>query len=277
MIHSLSFDIENWFQGFVQRGIRGWEGSRHTDEPAIAKLLDVLDEAEVKATFFVVGDFAQPDLLKKIAERNHEIASHSYDHRAISEHSPTSFREDLRKSISVLQDITGERVVGYRAPRWSLQRKDFWVLDIMCEEQLVYDSSVYPTNLHPFGDRKAPLGPYRLFSGSGQSIFEVPAQVLTFGPIRVPVAGGFYFRALPLSFSKRALRQSEENGSSGMVYLHPYDFDDKVPRLKAGPSFRIIRYHNLGKTEGYLRRLLKEFRFAPIREILDSRKGITNP
>jgi len=270
--HALSFDVEDWFQGFVHRGIRGWEQHGSREKQNIDRVLSLLDQFKTKATFFVLGKLAkeQPEIVLSISRAGHEIASHTYSHKPVPEHTPSSFREDLKRSIAILEDITGNSVVGYRAASWSVRSDCLWALEILAEERVLYDSSVFPTSLHSYGISSSPTYPHRLHFTSGQSILEFPAQVFSLAGLRVPSAGGFYFRALPFQLSLRALKQSERSAHSGMVYLHPYDLDAQVPRIKVPLAFRVIRYYNLAKTETRFRRLLSSFRFSPIKDLLRS-------
>lgn len=269
--HVLSFDVEDWYQGFVSRGIEGWQQHGSNEQRNVERILELLQHKGVRATFFTLGKFAQdhPAVVRSIAQAGHEIASHGFAHKPIPSHTVTTFREDIRRSTGMLQDIIGKKVRGHRAAGWSLRRDCLWALDVLAEENIEYDSSVFPTSLHKFGLPESPRHAHRIELSSGNSIVEFPAQVLRLGPIRLPVAGGFYMRALPLAFSRWGLRQAEKSGNSGMVYLHPYDLDPKVPEIKVPPAFRIIRYYRLGTTETYLRRLLTEFQFSPVCDLLD--------
>jgi polysaccharide deacetylase family protein (PEP-CTERM system associated) len=270
--HALTFDVEDWYQGFLYRGIAGWEQYNSREKRTVERVLSLLDEYKTKATFFVLGKVAeqQPEIILSISRAGHEIASHTYSHKPVPRHTPRSFREDLRRSIATLEDITGSRVLGYRAASWSVRSDCLWALDILAEEGIEYDSSIFPTRLHSYGIPHFPPYPHRLHLTSGQSIFELPAQVFSLGGLRLPSAGGFYLRAFPFQLSLQALRQSERSAHSGMVYLHPYDLDADVPRVKVPLAFRVIRYYNLGKTEAYVRRLLSTFRFSPVKDLLSS-------
>ncbi len=270
--HAISFDVEDWYQGFILRGIKGWEQYDSREESNVKKILKILDEFNTKATFFVLGKLAekQPEIVRLIDAKGHEVATHGYAHKLVPEQSPQSFREDLHRSIAVLEEITSKKVTGHRATRWSIVSDCLWTLDILAEEGIEYDSSIFPTRFHPHGIANIPLHPYQIKLPSGNTIYEFPAQVFSLGPFRLPAAGGFYFRALPGKISEWALNQSEKKGHSGMVYLHSFDLDANVPVLKTKITFRIIRYYHLSKTEGYLRRLLERFRFCSVREIVTS-------
>mgnify|MGYP001598640227 CR=1 FL=1 len=270
--HVLSFDVEDWYQGFLSRRIGGWQDTPSREADIVDHILELLQEARVSATFFVLGQFAErePAVVSKIARAGHEVASHGYAHKPLRSFSQESFRSDLKRSIDVLENIIGDKVIGHRATSWSLMKSSLWALETMAELGLRYDSSIFPTSFHKFGLPSSPPYPHRIVLDSGNWLTEFPAQVLSVGLLRIPAAGGFYLRALPLVFSKAALKQSERRRSHGMVYLHPYDLDADVPRIKVPLAFRVIRYYNLGKTETYLRSLLSSFRFSPIKDLLSS-------
>jgi len=268
--HAMSFDVEDWYQGFIYRNIDGWQGLGSREEKNVGRLLELLEKHQTRATFFVLGKFAEahPNVVREIDKAGHEIASHGHFHIPLPKTSPERFREDLRQSRGVLADITGREVRGYRAASWSLTRETLWALEIMAEEDLAYDSSMFPTSFHAYGFPGSPLRPSRIRLSSGSSIVEFPAQVLSLGPVKIPAAGGFYFRGFPQRLSSWALKQSERRGGSGMVYLHPYDIDADVPRLKVPFVFRVIRYYNLAGTFGRLESLLGSFRFTSIGQLL---------
>jgi hypothetical protein len=169
-----------------------------------------------------------------------------------------------------LEQISGGKILGYRAASWSMTKSCSWGLNILAEEGLKYDSSVFPTRFHKFGYPGAPTHPYRVDLSAGGYIYEFPAQVLTLAGLKLPAAGGFYLRALPLFAARWALRQSVEKNQRGMVYLHPFELDADAPVLKTGLLFHVIRYYKLAKVESYLRELLKEFRFSSIKDILNT-------
>jgi len=268
--HILTFDVEYWYQGFVQRNLDGWQRYPPRDKESIEKIVGLLEEFNVRATFFVLGKFAEryPNIVRLLASAGHEIGTHGYGHYAITAQSREGFREDLHRSISILENIIGEKVIGHRAARWSMSREALWAVEIMLSEGIQYDSSVFPTQIHSYGLRQAPTEPFLLELSSGVSILEFPAQVLTLGFLRIPAAGGFYMRVLPGLFSRWALRQSDRRGVHGMVYLHPYDLDSDTPRLSVPLSFRVVRYHNLKKTLPLLRAMMKEFHFCSVRKVL---------
>jgi len=265
----LSFDVEDGYQGFIKRNIDGWENYKSSEEKNIILILELLARNNCKATFFVLGSLAEknPNIVKMIHKEGHEIASHSYSHIVIPNLKPEEFRKDIRKSKDILSNIIGEDIIGYRAPKWSVNEKTVWALQVLAEEGFKYDSSVFPTSFHEFGSSKYKVHPYR-FTINGLSIIEFPAQVLLLCGLRFPVAGGFFLRAFPYMLSHFSLKKTNKLYNYGMVYLHPFEFDIDPPRIKTNLSFKIVRYYHLDKTTKYLSILLHNFSFTDIRTIL---------
>ncbi|MCX6170074.1 MAG: polysaccharide deacetylase family protein [Ignavibacteriales bacterium] len=278
IVNILSFDVEDWYQGFVHRGIDGWQkyGSREISN--INTILELLAKYDQSATFFILGSFANknPEIVKLIHDARHEIASHSYSHVIIPEQTPEQFREDTKKSKDVLNNIIGEEIIGFRAPRWSLGVKYFWALDILAEEGFKYDSSIFPSNIYPFGNSKFSNEPCIVPLKNNRSIIEFPAQVFSVGSIRIPVGGGFFFRALPFWFTKVALLRSNQKFNYGMIYLHPFEFDIQTPIININFAFNRMRYYHLNKTGEYLENVLKEFKFNSINSLFKSEKDYSS-
>jgi polysaccharide deacetylase family protein (PEP-CTERM system associated) len=266
----LSFDVEDWQQGFIHHGFDGWEKYKSKEEKNIILILELLARNNCKATFFVLGSLAEkcPNIVKMIHKEGHEIASHSYSHVVTPNLKPEEFRKDICKSKDILRDIIGEDIIGYRAPKWSVNEKTVWALQVLAEEGFKYDSSIFPSSFHEFGNSKYKAHPYR-FIINGLSIIEFPAQVLLFGGLRFPAAGGFFLRAFPYFTSYYSLMKTNKLYNYGMVYLHPFEFDIDPPRIKTNLSFKIIRYYHLDKTTKYLSMLLHNFPFTDIRTILN--------
>lgn len=273
-IHALTFDVEDWYQGFIYRNIDGWQGLGSREEKNVGRLLALLDKHKTTATFFVLGKFADRHVhvVRMIKEAGHEIASHGYAHIPLPKLTPEEFRTDLQRSCDVLASITGSRINGYRAASWSLMQNQLWALEVLAEEGLKYDSSMFPTSLHAYGMPAAPRYPVNIQIDSGRTIAEFPAQVLALGPVKIPAAGGFYLRAFPGLISRWALEQSDRKSMSGMVYLHPYDIDAEVPKLKVPFVFGVIRYYNLDRTISRLQLLLESYRFTSIQQLLINRE-----
>lgn len=275
MINALTFDIEEYFHAEVFAGVvrpEQWPTLESRVVGATERLLDLLDEARSRATFFVLGWVAerQPRLVRAIAERGHEIACHGYGHQMITRLSRAQFGEDVRRAKVAVEDAAGAAVVGYRAPTFSVVRETLWSLEVLVEIGFQYDSSIFPIVHDRYGMPDAPRFPHRLAAGPGMGIAEFPLSTVRALGWRFPVAGGGYFRLWPYGVTAWALRHlNAHEGKPGMVYLHPWEIDAGQPRLPIGRRAQFRHSVNTGaSTVTKLRRLLGEFRFAPVRDVL---------
>ncbi len=233
--------------------------------PSTFWLLDRLAEKSIKATFFIVGQIARddPEVVRAIHRGGHEVASHGWDHQRIHNHTPESFREDVRKSKDALEQVTGEAVVGYRAPTFSLVGRTAWAIEVLVESGMLYDSSVYPIRHDRYGVPGAPRSPFYA-NGGGREILEFPPATLRVLSMTIPVGGGGYFRLLPLCWMERAIRQLDRECRNPAVtlYFHPWEFDPTQPRLALPPLSKFRTYIGIGRTRGRLQTLLARHRFA---------------
>ena len=233
--------------------------------PSTYWLLDRLAEMKIQATFFIVGEIARddPGLVRAIHRAGHEVASHSWDHRRVHTHTPASFLEDLRQSKDALEQVTGEAVLGYRAPTFSVVGKTAWAIDVLVESGMLYDSSVYPIRHDRYGVPGAPRSPF-FASGGGREILEFPPATLRFLSLCVPVGGGGYFRLLPLSWMERAIAQlnNESPHPAATLYFHPWEFDPDQPRLPLSPLSKFRTYTGIDRTQARLQTLLTQHRFS---------------
>ncbi len=238
--------------------------------PAMEKLLACLAEKRVRATFFVLGHVAElhPEVVPAIEAAGHEIACHGYAHRLIYELSPEEFRNDLRCALDILRKQARSQILGYRAPYWSITEKSLWAVDILVEEGIEYDSSVYPTKTHLYGIPSAPRSTYRLRTPTGRTIIEIPPSVLNLPLWHIPFAGGFWLRVLPYWFIYWAMRLYRRKGDPGLVYIHPPEFDPDKPRVPMPLTDRVLHYWFLKAMGVKIPRLLDDFSFVPIRELL---------
>lgn len=271
--HALSFDIEEWFHlvGVASMADRGrWEVLERTVEPLTDHILSILDERDVRGTFFVLGWVAEryPALVRRIAAAGHEIGSHSYWHREVYAQTPAAFREDLRRSVGVLEDTGGRRVLGFRAPSFSLTPGCEWAWDVMLDCGLRYDASVFPVaRAHGGYPLTTPGRSVRpavgLMTPSGRLIDELPMSVMRLPVVgkRVAFSGGGYLRVLPWWLVKRGFAQHEAAGRAAVLYLHPWDFAAGGPSLPMRWSQRFKCYRNRDQTERRLCRLLERYRF----------------
>jgi polysaccharide deacetylase family protein (PEP-CTERM system associated) len=269
IVNALTIDVEDYFHVSVFDGIvprSRWDTLESRVETNTERLLDIFSEHGVWATFFVLGWVAErfPDLVRRIAQRGHEIASHGYDHRLIYDQTPPAFREDIRRAKRVLEDTSGCQVSGYRAPSYSITPQSLWALDILLEEGYRYDSSIFPIRHDRYGIPVSERHPYPIQRSKG-CLIEVPGSTTKYGPMNLPVAGGGYFRILPYRWTYWGIARVNRVEQRPVVfYLHPWEIDPEQPRLKVGRLSTFRHYRNLDQTEPRLRRLLEDFRFGPM-------------
>jgi polysaccharide deacetylase family protein (PEP-CTERM system associated) len=273
--HIMSVDVEDYFQveAFADRVSRkDWDGMPSRVDRNTRVLLDLFDEHQVHATFFIVGWVAEknPALVQEIVRRGHEPACHSYWHRTVYSLTPEEFREDTRLACNRIEQAGGEKVLGYRAPTWSITGKSLWALEILGELGFTYDSSIYPIQHDLYGIPGARRFPYVHRLSSGAQLPEFPPATVKIGGATLPAAGGGYLRIFPLSYTHFAFRQFEQKSSSPVVvYLHPWEVDPEQPRLSGKLKSRLRHYTNLSKMKGKLSALLDRYEFGPLREWLE--------
>ncbi|MGH7147832.1 MAG: XrtA system polysaccharide deacetylase [Nitrospiraceae bacterium] len=270
-MHCLSFDVEEHFQvsAFWSEARRQqWDKYESRVENNTRKIVELLAQHDTKATFFVLGWVAEryPGLVKMLVGQGHEIASHGYGHELVTTQSPEQFRQDVRKAKRILEDLTGTPIIGYRAPSFTITSQSRWALPILVEEGHQYDSSIYDRfqRSEKAGTHE---GSYPIDTAAGR-IWEVSPSTMNLCGIQLPVAGGGYFRFLPYAASKTFLRQLEKQGAQLVMYLHPWEIDPEQPRMDGPWLSRFRHYLNLQKTQERLSRLLTDFKFGPIRDIV---------
>ena len=265
----LSFDVEEHYRieagSHLSMGPEYHQHCRERVDVSTRWLLDLLAASGVRATFFIVGQIARdnPRLVKDIADGGHEVASHGWDHQRVHRFTPSAFREDVRRSKDALEQVTGRAVVGYRAPTFSVMRETAWALDVLAEEGIRYDSSIYPVRHDRYGVPDAPRSPF-LARGRERTLLEMPPVTLRMLGTNVPMGGGGYFRLFPLFLTRWAVRQTlrQTSPAVAMLYFHPWEFDPEQERMPLGLASRFRTYVGVRKTRGRLQELLTEFHFA---------------
>jgi len=280
MRNALTVDVEDYFQvsafaGSIDRS--DWGNRPLRVEKNTHKLLDLFDEYQLKATFFVLGWVAERknDLVREIAKRGHEVACHGYSHQLVYNQSPSVFQEETARAKNILEDIIQQQVRGYRAASYSITEKSQWALDILAETGFVYDSSIFPVRHDRYGMPDTPEHPYRLTTPAGHSIIEFPLSTAKIINYRLPVAGGGYFRLYPYWLSRMGLRQINRQQKPFIFYLHPWEIDPDQPRIEASWFSRFRHYNNLDKCEARLRNLMTDFQFGTTWDILNT-LGLTD-
>lgn len=282
MINALTVDVEDYFhvQAFADV-IRPKDWPRYPIrvENNTHRLLEILESYKVRATFFVLGWVAQhcPTLIREVSKAGHEVGSHGYGHQMIGRGNQKDFREDVRRSKSMIEDKIGLEVTSYRAPSYSITSRTLWALEILKEEGIQFDSSIFPIVHDQYGIPNSPRFPHYQFLEGGNRIAEFPPSTLRAYGMNFPVAGGGYLRLFPYSLTAWAIRRiNEKEVQPAMVYLHPWEIDPEQPRVPSPWRSRFRHYQNLHSTEEKLTRLLDDFTWAPMSEVLSSSLGDAN-
>jgi polysaccharide deacetylase family protein (PEP-CTERM system associated) len=269
MMNAMTVDLEDWYHSIDSIPPEDWGKYESRLEANTEKVLELFERFGLRATFFVLGDAVQkyPELVRKIHAAGHEIATHGYGHRLVYRQSPDEFRSDLRKSLQIIEDLIGTKVLGYRAPYWTITKDSYWALEVLREEGIRYDSSIYPIKTYLYGIPDAPRFPYEV-RGQAGSLIEVPPSTVTILGKKVPFSGGFYLRALPTWFILYGMGRINREGQPTVVYIHPPEFDAQKPRIELPLMERILHYHGLGVIEAKLEAMLSRFQFTTIRDLL---------
>jgi polysaccharide deacetylase family protein (PEP-CTERM system associated) len=278
MLNALTVDVEDYFHSNAMDGAsqpEQWEQLPSRVERNTYRTLDLLSSCGTRATFFVLGWVAQrwPHLVTDIAQRGHEVACHGYAHRLVYHLGPQAFRDDVRRAKRTLEDILVRPVHGFRAASYSVITPTLWALDILIEEGFAYDASIFPIHHDIYGIPDFSRFALHVRRPMGE-ILEVPASTVRLLGRNWPVAGGGYLRLLPYWVTRWGIeRINRHDRMPAVVYFHPWELDTELPRLPASALARFRQYTNLRKTEPRLRRLLREFRFAPLLETLGDKLG----
>ncbi|HLJ39457.1 MAG TPA: XrtA system polysaccharide deacetylase [Steroidobacteraceae bacterium] len=275
IVNAFSVDVEDYFQVAALAGAVGrdtWAQRESRVERNTQVLLDLLSEKGIRGTFFVLGWIAErhPALVKRIAAAGHEIACHGFSHQLIYTQTPAEFRAESTRAKGLLEDLLSAPVLGYRAASFSITRRSLWALDVLIDLGFAYDSSIFPIRHDRYGIPGAQACPGIVTAPSGRTLVEFPMSAASWLGMQVPVSGGGYFRLLPYGVSRAGLRQiNARRGHPFTFYLHPWEVDPGQPRVRVGWLSRLRHYTNLHRCEARLRRLLVDFRFASMREVLE--------
>ena len=272
----LGIDFEDWYHPqLVQKYVKN---EKH--EPrmfkGIDKILEMLRRNDTLATFFVVGELLEtnPEIFDKITENEHEIAFHTMYHTKID--SP-NFKENFRNEIEKFSKLTNKKSKGFRAPTFSLNETSSWIIDLLSEYDYIYDSSIVPAKTDLYGTPNAEIKPYRISSDSLENdtvdskLIEFPLLVTKFLGKKVPAAGGFYLRTLPMRVIKNAIRQYEKQEIPATFYIHSWELTPEfMPKLPLSTKDKFITYHNLQKAFTKMNQLIQEFEFTSFEKFLEN-------
>lgn len=274
-LNAFTVDVEDYFHvaalaSAIPRAT--WPEREYRVERNTQCLLELLAERDVRGTFFVLGWVAErsPGLVRAIAAAGHEIACHGYSHELIYRQSRQEFREETARAKGLLEDAIGQAVLGYRAASFSVVRQTLWALDELLDLGFRYDSSIFAIRHDRYGIPDASPMPGRVTAPSGRSILEFPMAPADFFGFKIPVTGGGYFRIFPYRLTLAGLRRINAAGRPFAFYLHPWEIDPEQPRVKVGTLSRFRHYTNLARCQERLRRLLGEFAFCPMGQVLQT-------
>jgi polysaccharide deacetylase family protein (PEP-CTERM system associated) len=246
----LSFDIEDWFHPEIFNGKfprSQWDQLESRVVSATELIYSFLSKKNLKATFFFLGWVAEkfPELVKIADREGHEIATHGYSHRMITQMSPDEFREDLRRSLEILRSLTNQPVQGFRAPTFSVTHKTLWALPIMLEEGIRYDSSIFPIVHDRYGIPDAPRDPFVVYADGAEQLIEYPMTTVKFGRFNLPCSGGGYFRLFPFALTKKLMQRCQAENRSIIFYAHPWEFDTGLPKVDLGLVGKFRHYYGI--------------------------------
>lgn len=274
MKNALSFDIEDYFQVSVfanQVNPADWKDMPSRVEANTSRVLDLLDETGCSATFFTLGWVARnhPRLIRQIADRGHEVACHSLEHRRVYEMTPAEFQEDTRSAKQALEDAGGQQVRGYRAPSFSITKDSLWAFEVLARLGFQYDSSIFPVKHPNYGIPQFSRFPIVIRTKNG-ALVEFPMPTLQLGGRRAPLGGGAYLRLLPYSYTRWGIRYLNDRENHAVcVYLHPWEIDPDQPRIKGSVTARLRHYIGLRGTETKVRGLLRDFEFQSLGTLVE--------
>ena len=271
--NALTIDVEEHFQvsafnASVER--ERWDEQASRVEANTRRVLDLFDRHGRKGTFFLLGWVVEryPALARDVVARGHEVACHGYSHQLIYSQTPELFAEETRRSRELIEQAAQVKVRGYRAASFSITDASRWALDVLVDAGFEYDSSMYPVKHDLYGIDVAARGPHRVQAPNGGSIIEFPMTTCPIAGMSVPVSGGGYFRLYPYSLTRTLLSRVNAAGEPFVFYLHPWEIDPDQPRIAAGWKSRFRHYTNLRSCETKLARLLGDFEFAPMRDVI---------
>jgi polysaccharide deacetylase family protein (PEP-CTERM system associated) len=273
--NAFTVDVEDWYQvsDFEKVvGLAAWDRYESRVARNTERVLALLAEAGVRGTFFVLTWNAErhPEVVRRIAAAGHEIACHGYAHRLVYDQTPEAFRDDVSRAKRALEDLIGTAVLGYRAPSLSITPRSAWALDVLLDCGFRYDSSVIPIEDSVCGLPDSPRFPHVIRERDGRQLVEFPITTARVFGRNLPLGGGGYLRVLPYRYMAWGMRRvNRRDHQPAVFYIHPWEIDPAQPRMRtAGKRGFSTHYIGLAHTEGKLRRLLRDFRFAPCADVL---------
>jgi polysaccharide deacetylase family protein (PEP-CTERM system associated) len=267
--HAFTVDVEDWHDAIPIDGGRRASAERRLEQ-GLEALLDALGRHGVRGTFFVLGPIAReyPAVIRHIADAGHEVGCHGWSHELLYRMTPARMREETMRACDAIEQVTGQQVKAYRAAYFSITRQSLWALEVLAELGIRYDSSIFPVRNWRYGIPEFEPRPQRIDTPRG-AIFELPLPVRRVLGRNLPLTGGAYFRLYPYALSRTNIRAAEQEGQPVVFYLHPWEFDPDHPRVRFHWKAWLTHYVNLRSTRFKLERLLDEFSFGTLGEVLE--------
>ncbi len=277
MTHAFTVDVEDWYHGIPIAESRR-TGAERRLERGLLPLLELLGQRNVRGTFYLLGPVARehPDLCREIVLRGHEIGCHGWSHDLLYTMTPERFRDETSRALDAIGEATGVRAVAYRAAYFSITRASWWAFEVLAGLAFRTDSSIFPVRNWRYGIPDFPPQPTWIETPGGR-ILEIPLGIRRIGPIQVPVTGGAYLRIYPYAVSRANLRAIEAQGRAHVFYIHPWELDPFHPSVRFHWRARWTHYVNLQSTGHKLSRLLQDFRFGPMSEVLAHELAVERP
>ncbi len=275
VVNALSVDVEEYYHALIFQEATKGVGNGHfvsRVEESMERVLALLVSRDIRATFFVLGEVASahPAMVRKIAHHGHEVACHGHRHEPVWRLTPHAFCDDIRRAKGLLEDLTGQPVVGYRAPNFSIGPAQSWAYEILLGEGFLYDSSSYPILHDRYGDPRGYRFPYEIQRNGKGRLMEFPIGTTRLLGVNLPIGGGGYFRLLPVAVITWGIqRVNAYEKQPVMFYFHPWELDPDQPRPAMMPWYHRFRHYvGLKREEAKLSRFLRDFRFTTVRDIL---------
>lgn len=264
-MNAFSIDLEDWYQG-IELPFSQWNQHTNRIRKGVDPLLALLDKHNTKATFFTLGWIGEkyPELIKQITDAGHEMASHGYSHEKVYDLSPQAFREEIRKTKQILENVSGQEVTAFRAPFFSITNQSLWALQILKEEGYHIDCSISPVKTWRYGISTTPD---EIFTIKETGLIEFPVSTFKLFTKNLGI-GGAYFRLFPYFFTKNGLKQRDKAGKPNMFYIHPWEYDPHHPVVNMERKAKITHYTRLSKTIPFTDKLLAEFKFDTVSNVV---------
>lgn len=270
-MNAFSVDLEDWYQG-IELPLDSW--GKHTGRirEGLDPLLELLDKHGTKGTFFTLGWIGEkyPELIKQIAGAGHELASHGYSHEKVYNLSPEAFRAEISRTKKVLEDISGTSVIAFRAPFFSITNRSLWALDVLREEGYEIDCSISPVKTWRYGISTTPD---EIFSIKENGLIEFPVSTFKLLTKKLGI-GGAYFRLFPYLLTSNGLKQRFKEGKPSMFYIHPWEYDPHHPVVTMERKAKITHYTRLSKTIPFTDKLLAQFKFNTVSNVVEQYKAL---